>query len=68
MDSSTTQQKLASLEEAIAEGVLEVEFQGRKVKYRSLDEMQRIANSLRRDINNKHAGGIIKSVAVFEKY
>lgn len=68
MDSQTAQEKLANLEESIAEGVLEVEFQGRKVKYRSLDEMRRIANGLRKDINNSDGGGIRTTIAVFEKY
>jgi hypothetical protein len=69
MNSQTAQEKLANLEESIAEGVLEVEFQGRRVKYRSLDDMRRIANGLRRDINNsRDGGGIRTTIAVFEKY
>lgn len=35
-----TQQQIDALREALAEGVLEVESAGRRIKYRSLAEMQ----------------------------
>ena len=67
MEKQTTIEKLASLEDAITEGVLEVDFQGKRVKYWSLDDMRRIANDLKRTINSD-SGGIRTTVAVFEKY
>lgn len=42
-----TQQQLDALESAIAEGALEVAYGDKKVKYRSLDEMLRIAAIMR---------------------
>jgi len=56
--------KLDFLEAAIAEGALEVEFQGKRVRYRSLDEMRRIANALKRQLGG---GSIRTTLAVFDK-
>ncbi len=67
MDRQTAIDKLASLEDAITEGVLEVEFQGKRVKYRSLDDMRRIAHDLKKTIN-ADSGSIRTTIAVFEKY
>lgn len=45
-----TQAELDALESAIAEGVLQVQFQDRNVRYRSLDEMYRIRDQLRKEL------------------
>ena len=68
MDKQTATEKLASLEDAISEGVLEVDFQGKRVKYRSLDDMRRIANDLKKTISGDSGGGRRTTIAVFEKY
>lgn len=59
--------KLESLESALFEGVLEVDFQGKKVTYRSLDEMQRIVTGLRRALGYDKPV-LEKIIPVFEKY
>ncbi|WP_422491273.1 phage head-tail joining protein [Endozoicomonas sp. ALE010] len=51
-----TQQQLTALEDAIAMGTLEVEYGDKKVRYRSLTEMMRIRDMMRRDIEKpQHA-------------
>lgn len=47
-----TQQQINDLQDALAEGVLEVESDGRRVKYRSLAEMQQLLNVLEAAVNN----------------
>jgi len=49
--SDFTQANLDALNEAIASGHLEVRYADRTVRYRSLDEMQRIKASMLRDLN-----------------
>lgn len=45
-----TQQQLSALEDAIAMGTLSVEYADKKVTYRSLGEMMRIRDTMRRDL------------------
>lgn len=45
-----TQQQLDKLEDAIAQGVLEVQYQDKKVTYRSLDEMMRVRDRIRESL------------------
>ena len=61
-------QQLESLRNAIAEGALEIEFQGKKIKYRSLDEMRRIESSLAGQLRNRNQSVFKKTVMVFEKF
>jgi len=42
-----TQAQLDALEDAIAQGVLEVSYSDKTVKYRSLDEMLRVRDLMR---------------------
>ena len=60
-------EQLSNLQNAIAEGALEVEFQGKCVKYRSLDEMRRIQFGLVQCLNGYSQSGFKKIVSVFEK-
>lgn len=46
-----TQAELDALESAIAQGALSVQYQDRAVRYRSLDEMYRIRDQLRKDLD-----------------
>ncbi|MES2616112.1 MAG: hypothetical protein V4591_11955 [Bdellovibrionota bacterium] len=62
------QEQLSNLQNAIAEGVLEVEFQGKRVRYRSLDEMRRIEFGLAQQLMGKSGSGFKKIVSVFEKF
>ena len=61
-------EQLSNLQNAIAEGALEVEFQGKRVKYRSLDEMRRIEYGLIQHLNGYSRSGFKKIVSVFEKF
>lgn len=45
-----TQADLTAIEEAIKSGALTVKYQDREVTYRSLDELLRIRDTIRRDI------------------
>lgn len=62
------QDKLRNLQDAIAEGILEVEAQGKRIKYRSLDDMRRIERSLLQDLNQTGYSGFNRIVTVFEKF
>jgi len=42
-----TSKQLADLEAAIAEGALEVEYDGKKTRYRSLEHMRSIRDEIR---------------------
>lgn len=50
-----TQQQLDTLQAAIAQGVLEVNYGDKKVTYRSLKEMREIEYSMKQDL------GLLKS-------
>lgn len=52
-----TQQQINDLRDALAEGVLEVESDGRRVKYRSLAEMQQQLNTMEAAVNNRQRSG-----------
>lgn len=54
-----TQEKLTKLENAIAEGALEIEYEGKKVKYRNLDEMIRIRDMIKSSLSPVDAGSSI---------
>lgn len=61
-----TTEQYNCLTQAIAEGVLEVEYADKKVRYRTLNEMLQLKNLMERDL------GIVKPgsgrrVAVFDK-
>lgn len=53
-----TQAQLDALDEAIAEGVLVVEYQDKKVRYRSLAEMKSIREMMVADLCLQDATGI----------
>ncbi len=61
-------EQLSNLHDAIAEGALEVEFQGKKIRYRSLDEMRRIEYGLMQQLNGIPKSSFKKIVTVFEKF
>ena len=62
-------EKLTNIRNAISEGMLEVEFDGKRIKYRSLDEMRRIENGLMQQLAGKSRRSTFqKIVTVFEKY
>jgi parvulin-like peptidyl-prolyl isomerase len=60
-----TQAQLAALEAAIAEGALTVKYQDKQVTYRSLDEMIRLRNMMRREMG--HSTGARAVVPEFSK-
>ena len=68
MDQLELQTKLRNLREAIAEGILEIEFQNKKIRYRSLDEMRRIEQDLIRQMTPKKSRNFQKITTVFEKF
>lgn len=51
-----TTKQLADLEAAIAEGVLEVEYDGRKTKYRSLKDMRSLRDEMRAALGHTEKG------------
>lgn len=57
MTTGFTQEKLDALENAIAEGVLKVKYQDKEVQYRSLDEMLRLRDLMRREMGLIGCGG-----------
>ncbi len=61
-------EQLFNLQNAIAEGALEVEFQGKRVRYRSLDEMRRIELGIVQQLMGKSWSQFKKIVSVFEKF
>jgi hypothetical protein len=46
-----TSEQLQKLEEAIAQGALRVKYSDKEVQYRSLDEMMRIRDMMRKALN-----------------
>lgn len=54
---SFTQDQLDSLEAAIAEGVLVVEYKDKKVQYRSVDEMLKIRELMREALGKNGSTG-----------
>ncbi len=57
MSVSWTQADLTALEAAIAKGVTEVQYQDKRVKYRTLDEMWQIRNEIRKCLGLTQKGG-----------
>jgi len=62
MATNWTETDLKNLEEAIAKGVLEVQYTDKKIKYRSLNEMLTIRNEMR-----KCLGKVKRNSRVFAK-
>ncbi len=50
--SGYTHEQLAALREAIASGERVVQFNGRRIEYRSLDEMRQIEERMERALNS----------------
>lgn len=49
-NTSFTSDQLKALESAYASGTLELTYEGKRIKYRSLDEMERAINTIRREL------------------
>jgi hypothetical protein len=56
MATAWTLTQLSALEEAIAKGVLTVRYQDRWITYRSLDEMFKIRNEMRKALGLTNKG------------
>lgn len=52
-----TQEQLDALEEAIAQGVTTVAYGDKRVEYRSLQDMIRLRDMMRKDLGQVTAGG-----------
>ena len=64
-----TKEKIECLENALAEGTLEVEFDGKKVRYRSLEEIMQILRYLKnKDCLQGSGNSFEKIVMKFEKF
>lgn len=48
-----TQEQLEALNKSIAEGTLTVKYNDKVITYRSFDEMQKIRDMIKRDLNNQ---------------
>jgi hypothetical protein len=62
-----TQQQLNDLDAAIAEGVLVVQSNGRRVEYRSLDEMIRTRNLIASQIGGGSTVPVTRRYAGFRR-
>jgi len=51
-----TNEQLQALEEAIAQGALTIEFNGKRITYRSLDEMMRLRDQMKKSLGNTQPG------------
>lgn len=51
-----TQEQLQALEEAIAQGALTIEYGGKRITYRSLDEMMRLRELIKKTLGTGTAG------------
>lgn len=49
-ESNFTEAQLKALETAYASGTLELTYEGKRIRYRDLDEMERAINTVRRGI------------------
>ena len=61
MSTAWTQEMLTALEEAIAKGVLIVRYQDKEIRYRSLDEMMKIRNEMRKSLGLVDKGGRLRA-------
>lgn len=61
-----TQDKLNALEDAIAEGTLEVKYRDRTITYRSLNEMLKIRDLIRKNLGIISKGSV-RLKASFDK-
>lgn len=52
-----TQAQLDALIDAIAKGVLEIKYQDRVIRYRTLTEMLTLKNEIEKDLGIKSKGG-----------
>lgn len=53
-----TQTQLTALEEAFAQGVLEVQYSDKKVTYRSLDEMKQIIETIKKSLGTSNTNQV----------
>lgn len=57
MATNFTEDDLAAIEEAIASGALEVEYNDRRVKYRSMNELKQARELIRRALGLTNKSG-----------
>lgn len=62
-----TQAQLDASRAALAAGVSIVQFEGRRMEYRSLDELQRIIEIMQRDLGQAQNNGNRFSLAGFNR-
>lgn len=62
-----TQQQLTDLDAAIAEGVLVVVSNGRRVEYRSLDEMMKLRSLMAGDLSSSSTQPDTRRYAAFRR-
>ena len=64
---ATDQERLEKLDAAISGGARSVSYDGQTVTYRTLDEMQRIRDTLQARINGTSSTGSVRTVAASGK-
>lgn len=52
-----TEEQLVALENAIAQGALTIEYGGKRITYRSLEEMMRLRDLIRKSLGKIAPGG-----------
>ena len=65
MSSSFTEEQLKNLEKAIADGCLEVKYSDKSIRYRSMDEMLKARDLMRRELGK--AGSSTRILAKHSK-
>lgn len=60
-----TQEMLTALESAIAEGARKVKYQDKEIEYRSLDEMMKVRDLIRRELGIVDSDGTNRKVGVY---
>lgn len=65
--SNFTQTQVQSLRAAIAEGALEVQYENKRIKYRSLSEMLQLLRLMESDLGISQSGGTFVVESHFDK-
>ncbi len=64
-----TQQNLDAIENAIATGTLSVEYNGKRVTYRSMSDLMRARDVIKADLDKQKPNGMPRSsVAIYERF
>lgn len=63
-----TQAQLDALDKALGEGALVVKYEDKQIEYRSLDEMMRLRNTMRRELSGATGGSSLGGTRIHASY